>query len=79
MASGTGIRIHPEYTHRFNDICDALEAAGIEYSLWNAEAMLDTDYSGPIDLNCDNASCWGDFERIVKSFVESQTAAEGTD
>lgn len=79
MASGTGIRILPEHTHRFNDICDALEAAGIEHSPWNAEAMLDPDYNGPIDLDCDDTSRWGDFERIVKSFIESQAVAEGAD
>lgn len=79
MASGTGIRILPEHTHMFNNICNALEAAGIEHSPWNAEAMLDPNYNGPIDLDCDNSHRWEDFVQIVKSFTAPQTVAEGAD
>ncbi len=79
MASGTGIRIQPEHSSKFGEICDALEAANIEHSVWNAEVMLIPNYNGPIDLDCDDKSRWDDFERIVKSFTAPQIVAEGAD
>jgi hypothetical protein len=72
-----GIRIKPEHSSNFGNICDALEAVGIEYSIWNAEAMLLPDYDGPIDLNCDDPSRYREFANIVKSFTAFQTA-QGT-
>jgi hypothetical protein len=79
MASGTGIRIEAEHTSKFNEICDALEAAGIEHSVWNAEVMMDPDYSGPIDLDCDDRHRFVEFAAIVKRFTAPQTHTEGAD
>lgn len=75
----SGIRIQPEHASKFNDICDALEAANIDYAVWNAEVMLIPNYNGPIDLNCHDQYRWDEFERIVKSFTAPRIVAEGAD
>lgn len=74
-----GIRIPAEQVSKFGEIDKALDDANIDHSVWNAEAMLDPNYDGPLDLNCDDLNRWDDFVRIVKSFTEPQTVAEGAD
>jgi hypothetical protein len=59
-----GIRIKSE---NFSAISDALEKSGIDWSVWNAEAMMDPNYSGPIDLECHDNHRFGEFSRIVRS------------
>lgn len=68
MASG--IRIPAEQTDKFNKICNALDAAGIEHSVWNVEDMIEPSYDGPIDLDCLSTDRFNEFSTIVNSFIQ---------
>ncbi len=74
-----GITINAEHASKFNEICDALDAAGIEYDIWNSEAIIDPNYNGPIDLNCVDRHRFVEFAEIVKRFTAPQVHAEGAD
>ena len=62
----SGIRIESSF---FSKICDTLDDEDIAYSVWNAEAFLSENYTGPIDLECVNKTQWNRFVEIVKSIA----------
>lgn len=59
-----GIRISSE---NFSAVSNALEKSGIDWTVWNAEAMMLPNYNGPIDLECHDTHRFEEFSRIVRS------------
>lgn len=49
----------------FGKVCSILESAKVEYGVFNAEALLDENYNGPIDLECQKDSDWPKFVEII--------------
>ena len=59
-----GIRISSK---NFSDVSEALEKSGIDWTVWNAEALMDPNYNGPIDIECQESCHFEKFLLIVRN------------